>query len=367
MSVYRPKTSSKWHYDFRWKGHRFHGSTGQTTRRDAERFEADERRRVALGETAKPGITVDEVCQLWWQDKGERMKSAATLDYQLAALAAGIGKTRLLGSLTLRDFDRYVAKRRAGRKNATVNREVELARRVWKHAESRSYDVAPILWGKLLLPEPTERVRELSSDEECKLFNALPEHLKPVVDFALLSGQRRSEVIGLRWADVDLTGARATVDAKSRDGRRHTFPLTPRMVALIANQPKAGPFVFTYVCKKTTARHKAKRVKGQRYPFSKQGWMREWRTALKAAGIEDFRFHDLRHTTGTRALRATGNLKAVGKLLGHSDVATTARYAHALENDVRDMMIAAESRNSPEAVAGVASIGGGKLRKSEGL
>ena len=86
----------------------------------------------------------------------------------------------------------------------------------------------------------------------------------------------------------------------------------------------------------------------ERYPFSKNGWARKWYKALEDAGIGDFRFHDLRHTKGTRALRATGNLKAVQKLLGHADITTTSRYAHALEDDVRAMMLASESRNSPE-------------------
>lgn len=367
MSVYKPKGSRFYQYDFQWKRNRFHGSTGCTTERDAKRFEADERRRVALGETVKPSITVDVATDLWWLDKGQHMKSAATLEYQLEALSIGLGKSKLLGELQLRDFDRYVAKRRVGRKNASVNREIQLARRVWKHADSRKYDVAPIEWGRLMLPEPKERVRELTGDEEARLFAALPDYLKQVVEFALLSGQRRTEVIRLRWQDVDLGARRARVDSKGADGNWHSFPLTNRMVALIANQPKVGPFVFTYVCKRTTKRHKTKRIKGTRYPFSKQGWMREWKKALADAKIEDFRFHDLRHTTGTRALRASGNLKAVSKLLGHSDIATTARYAHALEDDVRAMMESAESQNSPEANNAGSAETGGKLRIVEGL
>jgi site-specific recombinase XerC len=60
----------------------------------------------------------------------------------------------------------------------------------------------------------------------------------------------------------------------------------------------------------------------------------------------DYRFHDNRHTAATSILRATGNLKAVQKLLRHSDVSTTAKYAHALIDDVRDAMEAGEkSRN----------------------
>ena len=106
-------------------------------------------------------------------------------------------------------------------------------------------------------------------------------------------------------------------------------------------------FVFTYVCK----RSRGQRRKGERYPFSQGGWRRDWGKALRAAGIEDFRFHDTRHTAATRTLRVTGNLKVVQDMLHHADIATTARYAHATTKDVREAMEAAQSRNTPEAAA----------------
>ncbi|TNJ41558.1 tyrosine-type recombinase/integrase, partial [Phaeobacter sp. B1627] len=77
----------------------------------------------------------------------------------------------------------------------------------------------------------------------------------------------------------------------------------------------------------------------------------DFRAALGKAEIEDFRFHDLRHTFATRMLRATGNLKLVSRLLGHTSIETTMRYAHVLDTDLADamndfsMFQVAESRN----------------------
>ena len=68
------------------------------------------------------------------------------------------------------------------------------------------------------------------------------------------------------------------------------------------------------------------------------GIMADFREALAAAEVEDFRFHDLRHTFATRLLRRTGNLKLVSKLLGHSSIETTARYAHVLDEDIADAL-----------------------------
>ena len=349
MSVYKPSKSPRWHYDFVWQGRRYHGSTGCTSRRDADRFEANIRRTVALGDEAKPIITVDGAAVLYWNERGQFQRTARNTEYQLASLVKLLGAAVPLGDLTVREFDRYVARRRANRANASVNREVELARRVWRYAADRGFDVAPIPWGKLLLKEAGERVRELSADEEARLFAVLPANLKPVVEFALMCGQRKAEIITLLWSDCDLGEGRATFRVKG--GGKHTIPLTPRMVALLANQPRVAPQVFTYECQRRAPARadRVKRAVGERYPFSGYGWMRQWKKALADAGIADFRFHDLRHTTGTRTLRATGNLKGVQKLLGHTQIATTSRYAHALEEDVRNMLSAAESRSIPGA------------------
>lgn len=348
MSVYKPKKSSRWQYDFQWKGERYHGSTGCTSKRDAERFEADLRRKVALGEIAKPTITLEEACNTWQEMVGSRKKSKATTLYQLAFLMAGLGRRVMLHDLTFKDIQTYASRRAGMVSAASANRETQLLRRVIRWTEPRGYEVPTIKWGELMYVEPKERTRELSADEELRLFANLHDNLKPLVEFAILCGQRKAEIVTLRWSDVDLNGQRATVTIKGGD--RHTFPLSPRMMAIIKAQPKVCPQVFTYVCQRRAPKRadRPARMVGERYPFSKQGWNRQWKKALKNAGIEDYRFHDNRHTAATRNLRASGNLKGVQKLLGHADVTTTARYAHALENDVRAMLFATESRNIPE-------------------
>lgn len=343
MSVYKPKKSKYFHFDYVWQGQRYYGATGCAARRDAERFEANHRRQVALGEKAKPTITLEEACNTWQDNVGDHKKSRATSLYQLGYLIAGLGANTPLHDLEFKGVQDYTAKRRAMVSDTSVNREIELLRAVARWTEPRGYEVPKIEWGKLMFQEPRERVRELSADEQDRLFANLHENLRPMVEFALLSGKRRTEIITLRWSDVDLTGQRATVTIKG--GHRHSFPLSPRMVAIIREQPKVCAQVFTYVCLRNAPPRKDRpaRVKGERYPLSKQGWMRQWWQALEDAGIEDYRFHDNRHTAATRNLRASGNLKAVSKLLGHTNVSTTAKYAHALEDDVRAMLMATET------------------------
>lgn len=344
MSLYKPAKSQFWHFDFRFRGHRYHGSTGCTSKRDASRFEAEVRRKASLGETAKPQTSLLGACDAWFDAKGQYLASHKTVKYQLVNLAEGLGPSLPLQDITLPLLDRYIARRRGQVGNSSVNREISLLRRVVNWCGARDYEAPEIDWKEARLKEPAAQTRVLSHDEETRLMNALPDDLKPLVRFALISGQRKSEIVTMRWSDVDIPNARATVWAKG--GKRHSFPLTPELIAIIANQPKVCAQVFTYVAERSSPRRKDRphRVKGQRYPFSRQGWDRKWRRALKDAGIEDYRFHDNRHTALTRL----GSIETAFELAGHSDIRTTKRYFHTAEEEVRGRMIAAESRNSPE-------------------
>lgn len=344
MSLYKPAKSKFWHYDFRFNRHRYHGSTGCTSKRDAERVEAEKRRQVALGEQVKPSLSLLQACDAWFDVKGQYLRSAYDCRYQLVNLADGLGPSLPLQDVTLGMIDRYIAKRRATVSNASVNREVSLLRRVVNWCAARGYDVPAIVWKEAKLKEETVQTRVLSADEEARLFAHLPDSLKPIVQFAIISGQRRNEIVTLRWSDVDFPNARAWVWAKG--GKRHSFPLTADLVAIIANQPKVCAQVFTYEAERSAPSRKDRpaRIQGQRYPFSKQGWERKFKKALADAGIEDFRFHDFRHTALTRL----GSIEAAYALAGHSDIRTTKRYFHTAENEVRERMNAAKSRTYPE-------------------
>lgn len=339
--------SPHWQYDFQRNKRRFYGSTLCTSKRDAQAFIDNLARKIALGINELPEITLDEACQVYWSNKGQHERSKKTTDYQLENICSIIGAKRFLSSINLDDFRNYVAKRRVQVSNASVNREWQLARRVWRHV-AKTHDVSLIDWGDLRLEEPDERVRELKDDEERRLFDMLPDKLMAIVEFAILTGQRRSAVIDLRWDRIDWRHGEATIVNKG--GNDHTIPLTGRILELLLEQPRVDdcPFVFTYVCERPSPARKDRppRRKGVRYPFTQQGWQRQWRKALADAGVKDFRFHDLRHTSATRIMRSTGNLKAASALLGHTDIRTTSRYAHIGKDDLRNIMTATESRNN---------------------
>lgn len=345
VTVYKSKNSPYFQYDFQFRGNSYHGSTGCDTKRAAEAFERRERHSAANPETRRPPITLSEACGLY-QDHAETLPSWSTIEYMLAALIKGLGTNVLLSAISQRDLQVYFAARRDGLSNSSVNREIENARAVWRRAKSTRYDVGEMPdWSALFLKVGQKPPRELDLGEEDRLFEHLRDDVRDAVDFLLKSGWRRGEVLGLRWSDVNLPRKQATTQIKGGD--IVTRPLTVTLVEIIARQPVVGPFVFTYVCQKT----RAKRRKGERYPLTPTALRKPFQQAREKSKIASFRIHDLRHTRGTRIVRATGSLAAAKEALKHRRIETTLRYAHVLDEDVRNALDASESRNSPEVPA----------------
>ncbi len=342
MSVYKPKGSPYFHFDFVWKNRRFHGSTGCRNRREALAYEGRQRNEAVNPKVEKPPITIDEACGLY-EEHADKLPSWPTTLYMLNVLIKGLGGNRLLAEISQRELQTFFARRRNGRSNATINRELDNARAVWRRAMKARFDIGDMPdWNALKLKVPDRDPRELRADEEAGLFAALRADVADACDFALKSGWRRNEVIRLRWSDCDFAARQAVTRIKGGDEVRR--PLTPTLLALIANQPRVGPFVFTYVCRKTRVKRRA----GERYPLTPTVLRDAMKAAKATAGIENFRFHDFRHTRGTRIVRATGSLAATKEALKHKSIKTTLRYAHVLDDDVRNALDASESRTIPE-------------------
>jgi len=154
------------------------------------------------------------------------------------------------------------------------------------------------------------RNRWLTFEEEDRLVQAAAKHLKPIIRFAVDTGGRRSELLKLDWRYVDLDNRRVTF-IQTKNGEDRTVRLCKRACeTLTALGPKdAGP-VFTY---------NGKALKGFKSSFDK---------AREKAGIEDFRFHDLRHTFASRLVQGGVPLYNVMHLTGHKSLEMVQRYAH---------------------------------------
>jgi hypothetical protein len=116
MSVYRPKGSPFYHYDFQWRGHRFHGSTKVTSKRDAQKVEADEREKskqhVAKMEAARTSLRLDDVAGRYWIEVGQHHKRSDNTGHMVGLLIDFYGKDKVITDISDDDITKLVAWRR---------------------------------------------------------------------------------------------------------------------------------------------------------------------------------------------------------------------------------------------------------------
>jgi len=162
------------------------------------------------------------------------------------------------------------------------------------------------------LKEPPGRLRYLTQQEMAGLVEACSPHLKPIVVTALHTGMRKSEILGLKWRDIDFRAKTITVH-RTKNNEPRVIPLHHTLYDALHQLPR--PLHSAYVCCHEN---------GERYDEVK----RSFKSACRKAGIADFRFHDLRHTFASHLVLNGINLKTVQYFPGHKDIRMTLRYAH---------------------------------------
>lgn len=344
MSVYKRAGAGTYSYDFRWRGHRFSGSTGEADKRRAREYEKKVREQVKTRsiDRSKP-MSFADASSLYWTEKGQFHRNAVDIRRAIGWLQTHIGMRVPLSVVTDAKVAELVAiRRKEGVSNATVNRSVtEPLRAIMRRAVTvwrQRVDLPD--WKYHLLKEAQERIREMTEDEEARYFAALRPDYHPVMRFALLSGCRMQEILDLEWRDINWRDRSLNVTGKGDKTR--AIPLSNAIEALLKPLPRADARVFTYESKRAD-----NAPRGERRPIEREGLKITHRRTCRKAGVEDFRFHDFRHTAATRLMRATGNIKLVQRLLGHEDIATTARYSHVTENDLLAAMNATQSATMP--------------------
>ena len=217
------KNSPHWHYDFVRQGRRFHGSTGTGNKRLAQQIIDQKLHDALLPMRARPEITVDEAAG-YYENHASALPSWSTARYILAALVRGLGPGLLLSEVTQRMLIDHFAARRARpdgtlRANSSVNREIEVARAMWRRADKARYDVGEMPdWNALRLKTAKTRWQLLDAgDQQDSYLAAVRADVRDAVEFLLLSGWRRREVLGLGWNDLDLPNRTAWTRIKGGD------------------------------------------------------------------------------------------------------------------------------------------------------
>ena len=164
-----------------------------------------------------------------------------------------------------------------------------------------------------LLEENNRRLRYLSKEECQALINACDRHLRPIVIIALNTGMRKSEVLSLKWDNVDLNHGFILLEV-TKNGKRREIPINDTARETICGLTRRLDAHYLFDDPKT----------GKPFKDVKRSFV----SACRRAGIKDFTFHSLRHTFASHLVMAGVDLTTVKELLGHKTIAMTMRYDH---------------------------------------
>jgi integrase len=174
-----------------------------------------------------------------------------------------------------------------------------------------------------------ERIRFLMDEERSRLLECCRTsenpNLYPVVLIALSTGARYGEIINLRWTDIDFDRAQAMLMETKNGDRRRLFlskPILVELRRLKQSSSEAAVLVFP----------------SQRKPNKPIELRKAWLNALKAANVEQFRFHDLRHTAASYLAMNGATLAELSEILGHRTFSMVKRYAHLSDSHTRQVV-----------------------------
>jgi integrase len=328
-SVYQRK--GIWYIRFRYRGREYRESSKSTKQKDALELLQRRRAEIVSGHLrpANERTTFDDLARLIEADYATNgRRSAVDMRGRLSKLRAKLGKA-LPVDVTHKMLLDYVQKRRAeGAAPATIRYEIIILGRMYTLAIH-----AGLLTDKP--PMPTIKVRNTRTgffepNEIKRVLAALPEDLRPAIEFAYLTGWRIGEIKTLKWAQIDVQACLVRLEpgtTKNEEGRTFPFGAHPRLGTLLVNQMertvslqrqlgKIIPWVFWW----------------DGNPLKE--FRRTWKGACATAGCPGRLVHDLRRTAVRNLVRAGVTERVAMQLTGHKTRAVFDRYDIVSESDL---------------------------------
>ena len=259
-------------------------------------------------------ITLRQMAELYMKNYSEPNKKSSRRDkISLKNILPVLGD-KYLHEISPLDIEKYKTQRIRKVKKSTVNRELACLKHIYNKAiEWAKIDTNPVTKVKFF-KENNSRIRFLTKEEIDKLISSAASHLKPVIITALNTGMRKSEILNLKWEDVDFNQKIIIIrETKNKEKREipMNYTVSSVLLDLFKKRSLDNPFVF-------------KKPGG--------GQLRDIKTsfnsAVKRAGIKNFRFHDLRHTFASYLVMQGTDFKTVQELMGHKTIQMTLRYSH---------------------------------------
>lgn len=345
MSIYQDKKSKKWYFEAMIRGVRYHRAIPEAvTKRDAETYFNAFKTDLLRG---KLELVENIGCKLFKELVSVYVEYSKTNHRSYKTNVAKAYKfEKLWGNKQLKDIspidiEKYKINRKKEIKvkekivdgvkipakyisNTTINRDIEVLRKMFNLAIQNNWLSKNPCKGITKLRQENKIERYLTPDEEIRLINACSgrfEYMKPIIQFALNTGMRKEEILSLTWKCINFENNKITL-LDTKNGKKRYIPInsTVRSILKEAHKQKVCEYVFVNP------------ITQKRYCDLKRAFV----SLCNKANIENFRFHDLRHTSATRMVGAGVPITMVKDILGHSDIHTTMRYAHAITEQSLD-------------------------------
>jgi len=345
MAVY--KRGDNWYVDFTFHGQRIREMIGPS-RKGAEKVIAKRKAEIAenkfLDKRKEPApIKFYDFAKEYLQwAKANKKPSSYSRDLSLMRQLNKEFEAKAIQEITTWQIEKFKARRKEEVRPASVNREIALLKHMYSKAiEWSKVKESPAKKVKLLKGE-VKRVRFLMPEQVQTLLSNCADHLRPIVAVAIHTGMRKGEILKLRRDQANFNQEIISIlDTKNHE--RRDIPMNDTVKAILKGMEGNGQYFF---CSEDGR------------PFGDV--RRSFETALRKSAIEDFRFHDLRHTFASNLVMAGEDLNTVRELLGHKDLTMTLRYAHLAPNlkkkavDVLDRIMSLnppQSATNPKVVA----------------
>lgn len=333
------KRNGKYYCRFQIDGERHHYlCAGATTKQEAEKIENAFKYKLQQqqnGVIAKDNknIPLYKILDLYSDYSENNNKDNIHKNSKIETIKSFFGANKPSQDIKrsdIEDFRRFLLDTKKLSK-ATVNKYVCVLSKAFNLAIDDNLLLINPCRGIKKLKEDNEIPRYLSTEEEKNLFRELPEHLKPIVICALQTGLRRSNILNLRWEQIDFDFGFIEIEKQENKGHKEIkIPISDKLMNVfnaIGLQEQGYVFVNPLTNKP--------------YNTIRKGFLE----ACKRAGVKNFRFHDLRHTVGTRLIEKGVDIKTVQELFAHSSIVTTQRYLHTSVNRKRNAIAVLNSYN----------------------
>lgn len=341
-------------------GKRIKESLGTTDKRQAQ--ELHDKRKAELWRVDRlgdfPDVTFEEACLRWLEEKADKK----SLDTDKGRMGFWLEHFEGVRLKDITEAKIYAAVSRMQNRKAKEIWQQKVATAIRKGKEPPVYEAKPVTtstkakhlalmkailraaerdW-KWLEKAPVikipsvrnKRVRWLEREEAIRLIDECPEPLKSVVKFALATGLRKSNIMNLEWQQIDMQRRVAWVNPEdSKSNRAIGVALNDTACRVLRHQiGNHNKWVFVHT-------RSGNRPDGTVTPAVRKMRVddqRAWNSACRRAGIEDFRFHDLRHTWASWLIQSGVPLSVLQEMGGWESIEMVRRYAHLAPNHLTE-------------------------------